>query len=137
MRKGAVSKGWFEKLPNTPTELEIEHEGVKSAVGNYQFVHNSVGQLPTTHFKPATFESIYNFLFNTAIKEFSNSLPEVITWSYDPNLLLPNSIDLQTFAANPDSCPPLKYMFLLDSQENIGTRISDAQSQGNLSLIHI
>lgn len=133
-RKGSVIKGWYEKLPNCPAEFEVDLAGIKTAVGKVQFVHESVGALPEIYFKPATFERIIKLMGNIASSEFIQALPNVISWNYDPSLLLPSAINLRDFAANPETCLPLKYMFQLSSSEEIGKLITDAESKGNHSL---
>ena len=133
-RKGNIAKGWFEKLPGCPADYSILNGDAQVIVGNSQFVHESLGTLPANYFKPATIDALVSLMASTVTQEFAKLLPTVIKWEYESNLLLPNEINLQNFAANPDSCPPLKNMFLLVSGDDIGKRITHAQTRGGQSL---
>ncbi len=57
------------------------------------------------------------------------NLPKVIFWEYDENNLLPPTVNLDNFAANPDSCVPLKNMFILAGEEDIQRAVSNAKSK--------
>ena len=54
----------------------------------------------------------------------------VLFWEYDESNILPGSLNMMEFAADPDICTPLKNMFLLAGIEadNIETKINDLTS---------
>ncbi len=58
-------------------------------------------------------------------------MPEVVQWKYDERHLLPGSLDLATFAADPECCIPLKFMFLLAGYSNISKDIEDSRERKN------
>jgi len=57
-------------------------------------------------------------------KIIDQKLPPVTFWEFNENNLLPPSVAIEAFTANPDSCIPLKNMFLLAGISNIGEEIS-------------
>ena len=60
-------------------------------------------------------------------------LPEVVFWTYREEHLLPARLDMATFAANPESCIPLRNMFELYGIEadDIAARVKAARSTTN------
>ena len=93
------------------------------------------------HLLPITLKEIYEDLYevvkNTVISEDNHVLP-VINWRYDSTEHdLPRSVDRNTFANNPNTCIPLKNMFLLSGikEDDINTKISEAKELGDNSFL--
>jgi energy-coupling factor transporter ATP-binding protein EcfA2 len=65
------------------------------------------------------------------VKRIKNDLPKCVYWTYSDQYLLPSSIDIDAFIANPDICIPLKNMFELAGYkgEKIGETITTARQQ--------
>lgn len=56
-------------------------------------------------------------------------LPKCVWWQYSEKNLLPARVGLQQFAANPDTCVPLKNMFLLAGFREPGKRLQELISK--------
>jgi predicted ATP-dependent endonuclease of OLD family len=77
---------------------------------------------------------ILNNIIGAVIREFVNkNLPNVIYWKYDDKYLLPPSIPILSFVANPNSCVPLKNMFILAGipENKIAGKINEAKQMSS------
>src|SRR5690349_20603462 len=62
---------------------------------------------------------------------FAKLKPECMLWEFKEEYLLPGSIDLTAFQANPGSCLPLKSMFELAGYSQIKKVIDDESERPN------
>jgi len=62
------------------------------------------------------------------VTESPSFLPEVIFWNYSEEYLLPNSKNVDEFIADPESCIPLKNLFLLAGVKDIPGEITRYRS---------
>ncbi|MGN6293490.1 MAG: ATP-dependent nuclease [Chitinophagaceae bacterium] len=62
--------------------------------------------------------------------------PKVINWKYDEKNLLPDTISIDTFVANPDSFLPLKTMFELADVKNINEAITTYRASDNFHKLN-
>ena len=91
---------------------------------------------------PASLEDVYNAL-RQQVREIAapkNYTFPMRYWRYDAQEHdLPSSISREAFSQNPDSCIPLKNMFLLANikETEIHSRVSEANSQGPNQLISL
>ncbi len=91
---------------------------------------------------PASLEDVYNVL-RQQVREIAapkNYTFPMRYWRYDAQEHdLPSSISREAFSQNPDSCIPLKNMFLLANikETEIHSRVSKANSQGPNQLISL
>lgn len=79
------------------------------------------------HFTEVTPDDINKAVGAEIMKIVKKKLPGCIFWTYKDSNLLPPKVPLAAFAANPDSCIPLKHMFLLDGVTDIEATIAEAQ----------
>lgn len=70
---------------------------------------------------------IINLYENNLESYFMGNLPNVIFWEYKDELILPNSVPLESFIGNPDSCQPLKSMFQLADYNDIKEKLTEAK----------
>lgn len=88
------------------------------------------------YLSPITLQGIYrelNSIMQNLIIPNDNYCFPVINWRYNEKEHdLPHSVDRNTFANSPNSCMPLKNMFLLAGieEENINKEISERKSKG-------
>lgn len=61
----------------------------------------------------ATTADVNSLIGREIIKIVTEKLPKCIFWKYSDQYLLPSSIDINSFCANPDTCIPLRSMFEL------------------------
>ena len=57
------------------------------------------------------------------------NLPPVYYWQYKEDFLLPDSVNIETFKENPDSCKPLKNIFTLAGIHNIKEAFVNAKEE--------
>ncbi|MFZ5775767.1 MAG: ATP-dependent nuclease [Thermodesulfobacteriota bacterium] len=81
-------------------------------------------ELLKKYFDVLTKDKIQTILGHNAAKYLRNNLPEVVYWEYDKKYLLVDSVDIASFKTDPDSCLPLKNIFLLAGIDNIEERIT-------------
>ena len=132
-----ILSGWKKPTNICPPEFEIEVKGQKVKLRSFKYIE--VAELPPGI--PAEYlENFSSSDLNTSVGTelmhvVENNLPETIFWEYDENDLLPNSVDIAKFSANPDSCPPLKNMFILagideeDIKETLETELQGSPNQ--------
>ena len=73
---------------------------------------------------------LVNDLLGKQIREtIPKKLPKCIFWKYSDQYLLPSTLDVNTFASNPDTCVPLRSMFELAGYKGseIGASINKAR----------
>lgn len=86
-------------------------------------------EMPEKYLISATVDDLDKIVGSEVIEVVKSNLPDCIYWTYNEQNLLPASIALSSFAANPVSCIPLKNMFELAGIKNIQEAISTEQSR--------
>ncbi len=131
--KSAKIIGQWKKVKPTPTPAPITlPDGTAALGGTYSII--DIGDYPDT---PATTlsdlsPSELNSFASTAIQEVTEAnLPDCLFWSYNEANLLPGQIDLEGFAADPETCLPLKHMFELGDAADIQAAIESAKQRSN------
>ena len=69
-------------------------------------------------------------------KIVKKNLPDTLFWEYDDVNLLPNSVLIDEFSNNPDSCPPLRNMFGLADIDDIKASIDEKRQGTNNQFQH-
>jgi len=133
----------FKKPKPGVVEFDFEDEkGEKINIRNFELIDPNKIKIPATFlsnkdlFEEATPEILDNIIGSIIIETVSKNLPKVIHWKYDERNLLPPSILIETFVTNPDSCIPLKNMFILADipKEKISKRITETRELGDNPL---
>ena len=139
-----INSGWYRLGIDLPSDSPDVAK--KFSSGNY--VHKEDFSEPgiikslnaAGHLSQITLSEIYEDLISI-VKKFSirddTYVFPVIHWEYSANEHdLPTTVDRNSFSQNPDSCMPLKSMFLLAGIEDnlINKRISEATSAGKNQL---
>lgn len=90
-------------------------------------------------FEPLTVENIHDAIGSEIAKIVKAKLPKCVYWSYSEQFLLPSSINVNEFVANPDSCLPLKSMFELAGikSSDVGPTIAAAKQQPVHRYLHL
>ncbi|MFT3934492.1 MAG: AAA family ATPase [Chitinophagaceae bacterium] len=81
-------------------------------------------------------EKVHDLICNQINTYIKNHHPQVINWKYDEKNLLPDSINIATFVANPSSFSPLKTMFELAEIKNIKEAITTYQNSGSFHKLN-
>ncbi|MCL2843210.1 MAG: ATP-binding protein, partial [Oscillospiraceae bacterium] len=122
---------WLKKLSAEVKTPAIESNAGKTiSLSQYWFVEaGGISSENIALFEDCTTKDLNDILFRTKLTHYvENNIPNVVYWKYDNNYLLPNSVSLETFKKDPNSCIPLKSMFNLAGYTEIGDLISDAQT---------
>jgi len=119
---------WKKPSKLCPPGYTFELEGESYLLAHFQLVKAAdCKEIPETHLEDATikdFSSLYYKSINAITKE---NLPDALFWEYEEKNILPNSITIASFSNSPDSCLPLKNMFLLAGHKDIKLAIAEAQ----------
>ena len=119
---------WKKPSKLCPPGYTFELEGENYQLAHFQLVKAAdCKEIPETHLEDATikdFSSLYYKSINAITKE---NLPDALFWEYEEKNILPNSITVASFSNSPDSCIPLKNMFLLAGHKDIKLAIAEAQ----------
>jgi energy-coupling factor transporter ATP-binding protein EcfA2 len=81
--------------------------------------------------EPVTPDKINDLIGALVSKQIKAELPQCVYWKYSDQYLLPSSLNIDEFVANPDICIPLKSMFELAgfTGAQIGTTITATRQQ--------
>ncbi|MEM1578040.1 MAG: AAA family ATPase [Candidatus Pacearchaeota archaeon] len=84
-------------------------------LSNFEFIDiEDFKNIPANYFdETVEFKNLESLIEKAEIDIIKNNLPKVVYWEYKDEYLLPRSIPLDSFIANPNSCIPLKNLFLI------------------------
>lgn len=122
--------GWY-KIPKSLTRgtisLIINDENIDAV--NFRIVNGSLlKDQDKSLLEPATPED-FNDIYGQVAGDFlERNHPEVVFWNYSDDYLLPERILTTSFLEDPDTCIPLKHMFLLAGVTDISTTIQGIKS---------
>lgn len=86
-------------------------------------------KIPKEYLKEVDADYINQIIGQELANYLNNNLPECIFWEYEEKNILPSKINLNKFAANPDTCLPLKYMFQLAKCADINLSFNEAKQR--------
>lgn len=126
---------WKKPSKKCPDDLEVAKEdGTKVLLKDlYLIDQNLTTELDPTVIEEPTPEYIYQCIASECLKVVKKNLPDTIFWSYSEKNLLPPSVGIEEFCANPDICIPLKNMFILAGKPNIKEAIESARNRPTTS----
>lgn len=95
--------------------------------------------LDSIAYEPLTVADIHSAIGKEVNRIVNAKLPKCVYWNYSEQFLLPSSINVNEFIANPDTCIPLKSMFELAGikSEDVAETISTAKQQPIHRYIHL
>lgn len=119
--------GFMKRKENDMTDSALDIDGNSIHLNDYEiFSMSLIDDSNFSHFAKATVEDL-NRLFAKAVMDYVEyNLPNVIFWEFSSENILPPTINIQEFMNNPESCIPLKEMFVLAGYLNIKESISEA-----------
>ncbi len=120
--------GWKKPSKSCPADFTIEAEGQKFILAKYSLVRTAdFENIPENYLEDASIGDLSRVVGNAMTSHVDDNLPEGLFWEYSEDNLLPNSIKIAEFSANPELCVPLKNMFNLAEIDDIKTSISEAR----------
>ncbi|KKS12536.1 MAG: hypothetical protein UU67_C0051G0010, partial [Candidatus Daviesbacteria bacterium GW2011_GWB1_41_5] len=122
------SANWKKPSASCPADYNVQIGSTPALLKNYSLVNSSdFADIPDGHLEDIDTDYINNLIGLEVNKLIPPSLPKVIFWKYDEQNLLPPTINIDAFVANPESVVPLKNMFTLAGITDIATEISQAR----------
>lgn len=101
-------------------------------VNNFELIDiRDYPDIPDQHLDSVSKEMLHKIIGSCIREIIDENLPEVLYWDYSPEFLLPDSVNIEEFKNDPDSCVPLKHMFHLADISEPGEAIETAASRRN------
>lgn len=125
-----LQAGWRKPTAACPQDFKVELKGKAYQLSAFSLVRAAdVEGVPDGYLEDATTEDLASVAGTAITKVTKENVPDVLFWEYDEDSLLPGSVKIDEFLANPDSCVPLKNMFLLANikKDDIKTSIETAR----------
>lgn len=120
----SLNGDWFKPVDGAPPLSVRAGESTTTLTSARLIRAADFPEIPSEHLVAATIDDLVNVVGHATIAVAGKSLPETLLWSYDEDNLLPSQVELAAFIADPDSCVPLRNMFLLAGIEDIGADLS-------------
>src|SRR3989339_2173929 len=132
----SVLTNWKKPTEVCPKDFIIETKNSeKLTIANYAIVYKpDYKDIPEEYLTDISVEDLNDLLGIEAKKIVIEKLPKCLFWVYDEKYLLPASLKIDDFSANPDICVPLKNMFILAGITDIPTAINNAKQKSRNSL---
>jgi len=120
--------GWKKPTSACPKDFSVEARGQQCVLAGFSLIRAAdFSEIPDGHWEDAKIEDLIA-TYSPAILEITKeNLPDTLFWEYDEKNLLPNSVKIAEFSAKPDSCEPLKNMFVLADVGDIKASIDEAR----------
>lgn len=123
---------WKKPTSACPQDFQVELKGQNYQLSKYKLVRaKDFENIPDGHLEAASIEDFEEIVSNAITEITKENLPEVLFWEYDEENLLPNSLKITEFAANPDMCAPLKNMFTLAGIDDIKGGLEEKSKLSN------
>jgi len=123
-----ATKNWMKPSASCPPDFSVTVGGKSLPLKTFLLVDvDDYPQIPAAYLTPADAFYINNCVGSQIRTLVEKSLPKVIFWRYDERNLLPPAINMDTFGADPDTCVPLKNMFMLAGVSQIGAELARAR----------
>jgi hypothetical protein len=135
-KKHALSVGWMKPAAACPADFRIDLKNIGPVLLKVaKLVYRpDFPDVPEEYFAPADIHDLVKAIASVVTSKIEENLPSVLYWQYNEANLLPGSINIDEFAANPDVCAPLKNMFILAKHADIPEAIRVARSKSRNSF---
>ena len=124
--------GWKKPTSACPADFNVEVKGEKYLLSQYKLIRVAdFVDVPAEYLEDAKITDLATVSGEAITTITEENLPDTLFWDYDEDNLLPSSVKIAEFSANPDICIPLKNMFTLAGITEIPTSIASAKERGN------
>lgn len=121
-------RGWRKVTSACPADFTIALQEQTYHLSKYTLVRAvDFPDIPETYLEDATFEDLASLVGDKIIQVTKQRIPKTVSWEYDDKNLLPNVVSVAEFAADPDTCTPLKHMFNLADINDIAESLTEAR----------
>jgi predicted ATP-dependent endonuclease of OLD family len=128
--------GWQKRTTSLPEAAYDGQLGSQTSINAVDFVFGP--DYPeinfSSGFSPLVKDDLDKILRSKLGEMAKEQQPECIYWTFNEQNLLPASINIDAFSANPDSCLPLKHMFHLAGVTDIAGVIQRERDKGRHAL---
>lgn len=128
-----VLAGWGLVKDSVPAgaTVQLHENGTSLPVQAGRIIHlPSLTDSSIPWIEPLTMKRLGEIVGSRLVVFAKPNLPKSMLWDYKKENILPSEIDVEGFAANPDSCTPLKNIFELAGEEEIGKCLRDSKALG-------
>lgn len=124
--------GWKKPTSVCPPDFAFGHKSQNYQVSQYKLIRGAdFPDIPAEYLEDAEINDLTKLSGEAITSITKENLPSLLFWEYDENNLLPNSVNIDSFSSDPNTCIPLKNMFLLAGITDIATSIASAKARGN------
>jgi hypothetical protein len=124
--------GWKKPTGACPPDFGIEAGEEKHLLSKYKLIRSAdFPSLPNEYLEDALIDDLATACGEAIRAITKDNLPDTLFWEYDEENLLPSSVKIAEFSADPDTCVPLKNMFSLAGISEIASSIASAKARGN------
>jgi len=128
-----ILRGWLTPTPACPANFEVTlKDGEEHPLRSFALVHrDSVLAVPDAYLAQATVKDVHALISKALIEYVDDELPECMFWRHSDEYLVPARISLHGFAAQPETCLPLKHAFALADIDNVSSATEQAKNRSN------
>lgn len=121
------------KKPNTvePINYTIDNKNKIDLNQFFLIDTEKYKKIPQEYLKEVNAENINEIIGQKLADYLNKNLTECVFWEYEGKNILPSQINLDQFAANPNICLPLKYMFQLANCDDINLLLNEAKQRSS------
>lgn len=136
--KGYLLRSRWKKVSSSVASSEKQltlSDGREVDLDEYLLVDvESYPEISNEVLEDADANYVYGAIGAEISKVIKEGMPSCVYWTYSERNLLPSRINLPLFIQDPDTCLPLKNMFLLAGVDKIADAISQAQEKSTHGL---
>lgn len=123
---------WKKPTKACPIEYEVTFKGQNFKLATYSLIRgDDFLDIPPEYLEEAKIEDLSSLIGSTCVSVAEGNFPDTLFWEYDESNLLPSQVLINDFATNPDTCAPLKNMFLLAGVTKIKEEIERVKLLSN------
>lgn len=124
-----ILPGWKKPTKLCPSDFKVTVAAVDTLLTAFKLIRSmDFPEIPSEYLENATVDDFANLCGSFITGIVKENVPEAIFWEYDEGNLLPNSVAIQEFSDDPDTCIPLQNMFILAGYSDIAKSIEKARA---------
>lgn len=127
-----LNGNWKKVSKTCPPEFEVDVRGEKEKLSSFVLVRSvDFADIPSEYLEEAKIDMLSALIGSASNEIMESNLMDALFWEYDEANLLPSEIVMDTFAAKPEDCIPLKNMFILGGVDKIKVEIDRIKTLSN------
>ena len=127
-----IKDGWKKPSKACPDTFEVVYGEKPVLLSQYKLIRQAdFPEIPDSYLESAKSQDLGLLVGYECAEVAKQYLPEALFWHYDEGNLLPAQVNIEAFAADPDSCVPLKNMFILADYKDIRKELDQARKLSN------